>query len=280
MKKLIYAFLSITALTFVGCTEDLNEGKFNADEESGWVQFAPTEEEIEAGEIASSFKRGGQFLIPVYLQAPVNRDGVEVTYTVEDVEGSSQGTISSSGVVEIPKGTNTGDIVLNFEDVSVSSSTVLKITLTSTNRNNVQVGLEDGSKPVSQLVRICGNAFSTTYEGDSATSDGLPGEIFNVALVPVPGTDNQFTLSTVWGPNFVAALTGNPGDEGQFVYPVTLTVNSDASVTVTTDVPYGEGGTGTYNACSDTFELNVSQSVFTGDGSDFTVDITLTGNGD
>jgi hypothetical protein len=272
MKKIIYALLSFVTISIalVSCDDhNPNEDKFGADNKAGWV-------ELTTNDTVRGFFRGTQFLIPVVLDSPINTDGVDVAYTIEDITGTTDGFISQTGIAHIPANTTTGNIVLNFNDVALPGALEFKITLTGTNKSNITIGLDGDSRIVSQTVRVCPVNYSTSYAGSSELSDRSgAGPDFNVALVPVEGTNNQFTLSTVWGDNFVATLTNDPRDNGQFLYPVTLTVKPDGNVVIDTDVNYGNGGVGTYDACSNTFRLNVDQSIF---DNPFSVDVVLAGN--
>ena len=41
-----------------------------------------------------------------------------------------------------------------------------------------------------------------------------------------------YDLDTAWGTTMVSALTGDSGYDGLYVYPATMTVNADGTVTV------------------------------------------------
>lgn len=91
-------------------------------------------------------------------------------------------------------------------------------------------------------------------------------------LVPVPGTDNQFTLASSWGPNFVAWATGTPSYANQYLYPGVITLNCGDAI-FTTSASYGSNSTGTYNQTTGVIQFDLQQSLFT---SAFTTTVTLT----
>ena len=117
-----------------------------------------------------------------------------------------------------------------------------------------------GCPPMGGMYNAVPNAFDTDFTP------------FTVELVAT-ANKNEFTLLTTWGPNLVADLTGNPGFVGQFVYPSTLTINDDLSVTVVGSDFYTSGGSGTYTVCDDVIQVTLTQELFT---NPFTVDVTFT----
>ena len=74
--------------------------------------------------------------------------------------------------------------------------------------------------------------------------------------------DGDFAFSTndVWGDDFIATLTSNPAYTGAFPYPATLTVNPDFTVDVTSEVDLG--GSGTFDPCTQTFNLALTTNLF------------------
>ena len=88
--------------------------------------------------------------------------------------------------------------------------------------------------------------------------------------------DNEFTLTTCWGPNYVAFLTGNPAFNGAFPYPGTLSVDPTSGVvTVVGGAGYATGGTGSMDACSGVITVTLGQGLF---GSPFTTTVVYTPN--
>src|SRR5690606_23317368 len=112
-------------------------------------------------------------------------------YTVEPIEGPVEGNVIYSGVGTVPAGSRDGVIVFDLADADITSSIKFKITLTSTSRSNVTAGLSDNSALVEHIVTLCANIFSASYAGSSSVG-GQAADDFNVNLVPVAGTNNQF----------------------------------------------------------------------------------------
>lgn len=80
----------------------------------------------------------------------------------------------------------------------------------------------------------------------------------------------EFSVESLWGPNFVSWATGDPSYEGSFVYPGTITLNSDFSVTVTSDEFYALGGEGSFDPCTKTFYITIVNDLF---GDPFETDV-------
>jgi hypothetical protein len=96
---------------------------------------------------------------------------------------------------------------------------------------------------------------------------------YNVTLTPVPGTTNQWTVTTGWGTTFVSWATGNSGYDGLYVYSGTITLNSDFTIDFDGDSSWATGGTGEFSPCTQVFTYTLSQALFT---SPFTTDVVLT----
>lgn len=114
----------------------------------------------------------------------------------------------------------------------------------------------------------------TTYTS-SITALGATRPSHTATLTPISG--NSYAIDSAWGPNFVAALTGNPAYQGQFLYAGTLTINSDFTVTIVASPtsPWATGGTGTYNPCTNVISYTLTQALFT---NPFTASVVLTPN--
>ena len=96
---------------------------------------------------------------------------------------------------------------------------------------------------------------------------------YNITLVPVAGTTNQWTVTTGWGTEFVAWATGNAGYSGLYVYSGTITLNDDFSIDFDGDSSWATGGTGGFSPCTQVFTYTLNQALFT---SPFTTDVILT----
>ncbi|AWI24529.1 lipoprotein [Flavobacterium pallidum] len=296
MKKSIYIFFLGAVALLSSCNEnDKNYGRFDADPTGGWVQFS----EDCAGIV---YGATSEITIPVELYVPVNSDGTDVSYTLSDVVGNSTAIVPErSGSITITaddqeNGGITGrrmvkNIVLNVTDAGLAETVEFDVTLTTTSKSQVTIGLPDNSKPV--VKRVVVRAFgSPAYQYAGTSVQYLPGTPPTPAFVgpeytqtlnTVPGTPLQFTTTSAWGPTFVQALSGQNVNRP---YPATITI---------TDVVYKDGagnkvsgtyvvnvagindpaspnrypgGKGTYNACTNTFDIMLNQGVF---NSPFTV---------
>jgi hypothetical protein len=211
MKKIIYSLLlSCTAILFVGCDyQDPNEDKFASDSQTGWVEFENPTTTVVSGV-------GTSFNIPVILNAPVNKDGLTVNYTVTDVNGSTSGIVSYSGQATIPAGQLRGNISLSIPEAAVTSCIEFDVTLTSTNKSVVQVGFEDGTNAehftTNRVLLGKGrDSFIGTYnvvEGDATyqttvTAGDEPNELIIKNLFDIdPNSETHIFLDT-------ASSTGN-----------------------------------------------------------------------
>lgn len=271
MKKYIkFLFLAlIPAAAVVSCDNPNEHERFSSDPGSGWVQFE------DSNDIAVVYGNATEITIPILLEAPVNQSGLEVTYTITDVEGSSSGAFSGAGTATVPAGSREGELVLPLTSTGLTSAVVFDITLTGTNKSNVEAGLSDDSKPVVKRVCLAPIVIAASYNG-AATAVGIgAGPDFVTSITPVSGQANTYTVETAWGDGFVADLTGNPAFVGQYVYEATMVVDAAAgTVTLTTDDPETfPGGTGTIDACSGVITYRLSQGLFT---NPFQVDVVLT----
>ncbi|OYU81619.1 MAG: hypothetical protein CFE23_03875 [Flavobacterium sp. BFFFF1] len=275
MKKSIYILFFGAALALSSCNEnDKNTGRFDdADPSSGWVQF------VDGSAKEFVYEGASVISLPIVLNAPVNADGIDVNYTITDVSGSSVGIIPErSGVAQIYKdqfgeATRNGNLMINIAEAALTASTEFDVTLTSTSKSSVQIGLPDNSRPTVVRVKICPVNIGTTYAGTAEASTGFVGPAFTQTLVPVAGNPRQFTTASAWGVGFVPAITGNAAAIRD--YPATITVNDDYSVTVVgiNSAAFPNrylGGEGTYDPCSDTFDLVLRQGIFT---NPFTVNV-------
>ena len=256
MKKVLKSILVVFSLvSLVSCNED--DSKFSNDPQSGWVQQPQTEI------IEVAFGTTNEVRVPIQLHSAIN-PGLDVSYAVEDVLGSSAGIITSiPGVFTIEEGELWGDIVLGLATEGLTSTIEVDVVLTATNRDNVQVGLSDNSKPIVRRVRICPFTFSTSYTGvpTAVLDPDVEADPFTVNFVQVD--DYTFTLSTTWGPNYVNFLTGGQVPPGVFPYPSTFTLDPTTGiVTVTGNAGYALGGSGSMDACSGVITVTITDDLF------------------
>ena len=272
MKKLLYLSLVVTLGIFSSCSED--DSKFDNDRQSGWVQYS------NATAVTARFKEGGRISLPVKLNSPVNTDGLEVSYVISDVTGSSSSIISHSGKVYFEKGSVDANIVLDFVGSSLSDVVEFDVKLSGTSRDNVVVGLVEGEtiiRPIVKRIKVCSNEVSLNYTGVSLLEGEEVISGWSPVVTPVAGTTNQFHFNTLWGTNLVATLAGQPALAGQFVYPGIITIREDNTLSIVTTGSAAQflGGSGTYDPCTKTFRYNLRQGIFT---NPFTIDVVLTAN--
>jgi hypothetical protein len=281
MKNFKYVLLFVATSLFVACSNDDEAARFASDSQSGWVQFQ-TGTTIEA--VAGSVT---QFKLPVILRAPENTDGLEVTYTITDVVGSSAGIIATGTVVMFDPATSADlnqlkqDLVIDVISSNLPSNVEFDVTLTATSRSNVKVGIEQ-KYPVKRRIKICSTNVPTSFTGVSTASlaGATPAPSFVPVITPVPGVANSFNFNTCWGVDFIVHMTGNPATSGIRNYPGIVTINPNFSVTVVgINIPTAPnrypGGSGTFNPCTKQISYVLNQGVFT---NPFTVSVVLTPN--
>ena len=295
MKNLKYILLFVATSLFVACSNDDEAARFADDSQSGWVQFKqPSNTAIQTAPIAPLelvFGSGvTRINLPVVLRAPQNTDGLEVTYTITDVVGSSAGVISTGSVVVFPSAVVGGvsqlnqltqDIVIDIVAPTLSSGIEFDVTLTATSRSNVKVGIDE-EYPVKRRIKICSTNVPTSYTGVSIANlaGATPAPSFVPVITPVVGVENSFNFNTCWGVDFIVHMTGNPATSGIRNYPGIVTINPNFTVTVvginTPTAPNRyPGGSGTFNPCTKQINYVLNQGVFT---NPFTVSVALTAN--
>ncbi|WP_047547956.1 hypothetical protein [Psychroserpens sp. Hel_I_66] len=273
MKKIIKLIPILLLVVAFSCSDDDN-ARFANDPTTGWVEF---------GTSTSSTTISLQtetLTLPVSVRVPIYENGLNVSYELQPVQGDFNTIVNTGSVLNFLSSTaSTVDgssavqnIVLEFENLdSLTEVIVFDVVITNVDVNGVDIGLDENSITTFRVSTPCPLLFSDNYNV-SVSALGGTAPSHDVALVPLGG--NQFSVSSTWGPNFVAWATGDPGFEGQFPYPAVITVNEDLTVDVVgTGNANLTGGTGTYDSCSDVFLITLSQGLFT---TDFTVDIQMT----
>jgi len=269
---------------------DKNEGRFDdSDPNSGWVQFDGAQIAADYGAPATVIygTSVSQIVLPVEVNVPINSNGTEVSYTINDISGNSTSIIPvRSGVVSIFKN-DVGEVLLRDNLVidinnagTLTSTAEFNITLTGTNRPNVSVGLSDASIPTVIRFRVCLFNVGLNYNATAVASTGFAGPEFVQTLVPVVGTTNQFTVATVWGTTFFPCFIGNCNNVAAIRrWPAIFTINDNFTVTVTGNDPAFPNryptSLGTYDPCTDTFNIPaLNQAVLT--SNQFTTNVTYT----
>ncbi len=262
MKKIFYSFIVIAALSLVGCSgdNDPNDGQFFDDPQSGWVTFDLGVEQdfipvrdFTYGVADCGFEN--QVIVPLLLDAPSNKDGLQVAYTITDFEGTSEGVISHSGYAVFPKGSRSGTITIDYSE-TITSSLGFTITLTETSRDNVAVGHPDNTDPVTYTVRINkGNRDSLlgVFEDNIVEAEEDPELQYLVSQgaasneIIISGVSQLFTAKTTSQTrvfvNEDGTLSGPPANENYLFSPAGA---GDIYVT---------GISGTYDACEGTINF-------------------------
>ena len=262
MKYIKIFSLVALALLFNACEQDFEDDNFRPrDRTSGWLEF-PTESE-------TVFTSSGEFLVPVEVNVPINKDGFNVNYTVEVISGNAPNINTGTFDANVPAGTREPNITLAIDPENISEYSI-KVTLNSVDKDNITVGIPDSGRLTEFILGVtC--PVPLEYSGASFL-DGDQIGTFDVTLEPTD-EPNEFTITSAWG-DFVFDLTGDPQFAGMFQYTGTLIVNSDSTVEIVADDTdsFPDGGTGTIATCAGELNYTLTQAVFTGD---FTVDVEL-----
>lgn len=266
MKKyLIICLISIVG--FFSCEED----PIIFDTPEGFVQLASSSASI--AEDATD-----PIVLTVQLGDGSNPNGVNVDFSVTSSDNSRFTVTPSDGTLTIPAGEFTGEIIITpIDNLDVDGN--LDVTVELLESSDVPIGIAgEGNFRTTFTASIidndCPTELSTSYTG-RVFAFGAEAPSFNVTLVPIDGTDNQFSFTTLWGPTFVSWATGDSQYDNRFLYSGVITLNEDFSIDVAGDSSWATGGTGSYASCDDAFSFTLTQALFT---SAFTVDVVLTGN--
>jgi hypothetical protein len=273
MKKIVILFAFISVGLFNSCSDSSGD-KFGGDYESGWVQF------VNGTAANFVFAPGAVYKVPIQLNSPVNVSGLDVSYTITDVVGTSAGKISFTPKVTYASGTNMGgEVVLTVTAPTLAQSIEFDVTLTATSRSNVQVGLGNNEKPVKKRIKICSLGIASSYVGASTALLATPSTFtpWSPIITPVVGEPNKFNFNTCWGLGFVQSIANAPAG---FNYPGVVTINANNTVTVVginaaTSPNRYPGGTGTFDPCTKVITYTLNQGLFS---NPFQVRVVLTPN--
>lgn len=258
MKKI--AYLLVLSLIAFSCETSDNLPTDYPD--SGWIEFDSASSE--------TFETQPMVSIPMSLPYGTNEMGQEVTYSAELISGTVPNGNFGTFTTTLVAGEDTGAI--SFDVSEASANYEVLFTLLSTSHPDYQIGLSDGTKIIQHTLKVCNVEVMSDYTANPIAFDAEAPE-YTATLTPVPGTDNEFTIDSAWGPNFVAWATGNPAYEGAFLYSGTVIVNfDDYTVEVIGDDAWASGGTGTFDPCNNEITFEVGQALFS---NPFTVVNTL-----
>ncbi len=282
MKKIFSHILGLVVVSFlmVSCTmNDPNHGKFEAAPRTGHVYFNK-----DASPVPTIDGNTTELNFVISTSAAINERPLTVDYKLVTVNGPDINTIitNATGKMTIPGGQLNGTLNLKVDPAMLDTvllngqQTDFKIVLTSTNRDGVapKEDVWPGTTTVELKYPECPLVIGTTYQSQTDIPDlGAPASAFASDQVTLTPTGDPFTYSVtnIWASNTVAVLAGVSG----YPYPGIIKLDPHTlEVTVTGSAPYGPGGTGTYDPCSDTFDLTLNQVLFT---SPFTVHVVLAG---
>ncbi|OIQ21563.1 MAG: hypothetical protein BM549_08965 [Lacinutrix sp. MedPE-SW] len=208
MKKYIkiVALFCVTVFLF-NCNEDDNY--VSPDTSSGWVEFA--------GTATTTGQTSPLVTIPLSVNVPVYRDGLDISYTITPVEGDYTQFISGGATgtafanpADYSRTTTIDLELMNMEE-GRDFVTSFDITLTAVSGQNVSLGLDETSVLVHRVTIPCSNPESipaTYFVGDYAISDVA------ATIGPGNGTEN-FAAGTV-------TLSVDPTDPNKRVFTASV----------------------------------------------------------
>ena len=261
----INALLVFVLALVVSCSPDKGDTDY-LNNRTPYIYFAKTSADFYIEEGAAN-----TYDVKVALSAPQSQDlmyDISIDPNSDAVEGVDF-TISSPSF-KVQAGSIVGSFTV-LGDFNAASIDGKSVTFLLSSVDDADLG---------QITEFTLNLFKLCpYEGLNTTSyaanvyafsDEAPS--YNTTLSPVPGTDNQWTISTAWGTEFVAWATGNPAYSGLYVYSATIVLNEDFTVDVIGNDALATGGTGTFSPCTQQFSFTLTQGLFT---NAFTVDTVL-----
>lgn len=270
MKNLKYLFSISLVFAFILFSCEDNGEDFNPNPDSGWIQF-------QDGLVSSAVVIGESISVPFELNTISNSNGVTVSFALEDVTGSAAASLGVADVY-LAQGELSGNAVVTVpSSIDIADISTVRLSISNTSNDALQIGLSDDSKPITYDFDIlCTFNVSDSYDAFIVSEDlGITLEdqtyfgvdvSYSADLEAVPDTSNQWFISSLWGPNFVYALTGNPAFIGNptFAAAGIIQVNSDASVQASGSVfdPGDVSGLGNYNSCTNVFVIDMVEDVF------------------
>ena len=249
MKNIIKYIIVLTLLVNISCASDDSNESYGEKYNSGWVEFTGVD---------SSFEKtinydSGTFAIPIMLNSGTNTNGLNVTYSVELIDGNiTDQSILGNKSVSIEADSKSS--IINFDPILSSVFYTLKFKLIETDDIEFQAGLSDGSQPIEFTITV------TNYKD----YDGAPSAFGFSAPVYVTGVGKidatHFSIKSCWGPTFVAWATGNASYTGLFLNKGIVTVNTDNTVTVTGDFIADTGSSGTYDPATGVINITFNEA--------------------
>jgi hypothetical protein len=222
MKKIIkISLVLLLIVTVTSCENNNDNSRFSNDPTSGWVEFKTAQ--TTTGQTATSVT------IPLDIRVPVYKNGLNISYTIQAVDGDfTQFVSSSSGTAfadpnlenSVDGSNRSVNLVLDLMNMDASRDfvTVFDVVLTSVSANNVSVGVDENSIVTHRVTIPCSNPAilpSDYFVGDYMIQDvtgtigpGNGTENFESGIVTIsvdPSNPNARTFSTYVVPAFTSS---------------------------------------------------------------------------
>lgn len=238
--------LMVSLAIFISCEDNVNDF-VPADSSSGWIEF-----------VSSSTSTGQQpnsVSVAVDINVPVYKDGIEISYTIQSVVGDfTQFVSQTSGTVTADPSADTRTAIIEIPlmntDIARDFVTQFDVVLSSTDLNQVRIGIDDSSITSHRITIPCSNPdvlpddyFVGQYFVEDVTGTIGPGNgtenvasgtyevsispfnpnvrVFQAAAVPLFNSNLQTFALTFTSDNVVAldpVLTGIGCSAPQFIY--------------------------------------------------------------
>lgn len=272
MKHLYKLFtLLLVASVLVSCNRDQGD--------TDYLQNRDTTIFFASNSFALFVEEGAQNIVEIPVGATqVASSDIPYTLTVDPASTAVEGVdfnILGSGT-----SFSNGNIISVVRIQADFDNAVIEGKVAILNLSSGDAGVSDGGNQFTlELFKFCPfeGLDTTSYTGTPTVPDlGYDGSpTYVVTVNPVPGTDNQWTVSTAWGPDFVWDLCGACVPPGSFPYSATIVLNDDFTIDVIGNDAWATGGSGSFSPCTQEFTYTLTQGLFTGS---FGVDVVLTPN--
>ena len=259
--------LSFVAIIATSCERDSGEYPYldNRENTVGFTSASSTlfvedgaANNVSIGVGATATVGGGTFSISVD-ESSTAVEGVDFT-----IEGGNEFSFESGNIV------STFSIVGLFEGAIVEGKTVVL------NLESTDFAVSASNQYSLTLVQFCPfEGLETTSYTAYPTAFGFDAPEFAVTLTPVGNSINEYTIASGWGPNFVGWATGNPSNNGLYLYSGTIIINDDFTIDFVGDDAWATGGSGEFSPCTQEFSYTLTQGLFE---SPFTTDVVLIPN--
>lgn len=264
MKKIIFSIFASAALLFASCDADRqifdSSGENYAYFTGGTSFKLPVKVEDTDGtemllEVGSTVKTNADRAVRIEILADEDLTD-DVEYATED-----QYSIDATTLV-IPADSYIGKIKLKsyYNELPEQGSVFVKVKLTAVDGNSL---MESSSIYTVELFRSCPKEIGLDYTVYPSRTGGSALPTYNTTIIPIQGEENTYRVSSSWGPNAVATLTGSASYNGQYLYESIIVINCDNTITVEGTDPDLPGGTGTYDPESGFITLVLTQELFT-----------------